>query len=315
MLSVQEDIKIYKYYLGEVEIGRPVKSILPNRKDDNPSFGLFKSKSGRIYWKDFAKVQDGTDAISLIRAMEGLSSRAEAYDFYYKKIKSHVEEEVVKIKITQPKKPSIILKSYYDINDYAYWFKRYQTIDILREENIFAGKELRWENYVSDVSTTEDPIYFYVFNTNPLSFKMYRPLSKDKKKKWKSYNIDGIIEGYDTLPQSHNSLIIASSTKDRLAWKIAHGAVINPTSESSWRHILEKINEFYERFTNIYCIFDNDEAGIKSSRKLEELSGGKIMSIDTTLFTPKSCKDIDDIVVKYGASAPYRILKKLNIIN
>lgn len=310
-LNKSDQIKIYKYYIDDLVInGGAIQSILPGRKDNHPSFAVFDSSySDKILWKDFAQPCDGTDAIALVCEMEGIS-RSQAYDFFKKVIKKHVNSDVV----TKVKKhePELKLQEYLDYH-LAYWAKRYQDKQTLIRENIFAGDYLAYNEYRVMESSPDFPMFVYMFDEKKKSWKAYSPNSNPNDK-WKTNNLADVIEGINTIPETHDSLIIASSTKDRLAWKLAHPAVINPTGEGSYRNILLNFKDLFLRFPNIYVIFDADDAGWRSANKLSSLTGSKIKPINAAKFTPFYCKDIDDIVVEHGPSSPGIILKKLNII-
>lgn len=311
-LTRKQQLKIYKYYLGDFTIGGAMRSILPGRNDSKPSFVVFNSSYNeeKILWKDYAKPCDGTDAIALVCEMEGIC-RTQAYDFFEEVIDKELDDEFT-VNETIKTEPTIEVKDYEDY-ELGYWAERYVDKDTLLSESIYAGKYIRYNSYTSLTSDIGNPMYFYLFNEQKTSWKAYKPLDKTGNK-WKTHNIRDVIEGINTIPRSYDSLIIASSTKDRLAWKRFHPAVINPTAEGSFRNILLNFSELYLRFNNIYCIFDADNAGWESSQKLSSLTGGKIKAIKASKYTPFYCKDIDEMVVKHGPYVAKSFLEKANVL-
>lgn len=313
-LNLKQQMKIYAYYLEDDVVDKgAVRSVLPGRNDNRPSFVVFRSSyaENKILWKDYAKPCEGTDAIALICEMENMA-RNEAYDFFEQVIDKEVSDNI-EYKPRRKLEPRLDLKPY-EAFELEYWGKRYVDKKTLLTENIRAVMSLCYDEYCVGKSIPKSPMFAYLFDQDRTSWKTYRPFETDNDKKWKTYNISEVIEGMNTLPKNYESLIIASSTKDRLAWKKAHPAVINPTGEGNLRNIIRNFYDLSLRFQNIYCIFDADEAGWNNAQKLASMTGGKVIAINANEFTPFWLKDIDDITVRYGPDAPSRILKTLNII-
>src|SRR5690606_11198813 len=207
MLSKDQDLEVYRYYIGEVVPGKMYRSILPTRKDDNPSFGLFESAYiDRIRWMDFAFSGSGAYGIDLIRVMEGCSAEA-AREFYYKNIRG---QKVIRyIKSVSKTYPVIYYrKDHYLDYEIRYWQDRYTEEAELKSEKIYGINSMLVDGRVIYNTSEQDPAFYYDFETG---WKVYRPRA-GKKDKWKSKDIAKVIEGWHSIPRIYDSLIIASST-------------------------------------------------------------------------------------------------------
>lgn len=313
-LTVEDDYKVFSYYLSDFEVG--VKFSL--RDNDNTPSCLIDEFNGRLHIRDWGISQTGTSSIDFIILMEkSVTTFKQGLAFYYKNIKNSktsvrkIQQKIFEArKRTKTKsKPTIQYDSNYTESELNYWSKRLQSKEDLIREEIYGLRALSWGNSHPISSTSDRPKFVYKFGED--SWKVYNPLvSKEEKRyKWQSHNIANVIEGYAQLPKDGKELIITASRKDGLCLnKLTGVACCNGSSESSWRVFVEKKEELKERFKNISILYDDDKAGITASKKLSLLTGFKYLSSkDSFLY----CKDIDEMLQKYGYTASKEALNRL----
>ena len=122
-------------------------------------------------------------------------------------------------------------------------------------------------------------------------YKIYQPKNMNKK----FLKLTNYIQGSEQLTLSKDYLVITSSLKDVMAFnKLGFNNVecIAPDSENSV--IPEKtMSKLKSSFSQVIVIFDNDQAGINSMIKYEQLYS--IRSVHLTLD-----KDVADCVKSHG---------------
>lgn len=168
--------------------------------------------------------------------------------------------------------PKLSIRTNWMNYEWDYW--KFIDRSLLKEYDIYPTHELAYYNELglgrNLGSTRESPGFTYLYDQTIESWKCYKPFEKGADK-WKSNNISKVIDGYKQLPDSGDTLIIVSSRKDLLTVRTYLGCwAICPTSETSFRNILEKEGELNERFKKIYVWLDADETGSMSTKKVVE---------------------------------------------
>jgi len=210
--------------------------------------------------------------------------------------------------VSIPDKPPVkfdITYRKWNINDGSYWRDRY---GISCKTLIDYGVRPVDKYYVNQLGPawsldyeyeTTDPCYAYIIEgSNGLSIKLYRPLTSDKKKKWKSTIDPGVVYGYNMLPVQASELYIVSSLKDGLCLSQTNKHFVAGCSETC-RIPKEKIQELKTRFSKIIYLLDNDNTGINWCKKMaleNKVYYAILPEID-------QCKDIADIREKCGLNA------------
>jgi len=292
------DEKIYYYLLGDFKIG--VNQCSPLRDDDtNASFGIYRDSKGILKWHDFGlgRKPQGKLAVHLVMEMEKLT---------YSQAMRFIETEIMvkpvpELKIPEKLKlngePELYLRDHKDF-ELKYWARFGQTKEDLSREHIWAVDKLILPGFQL-YSTRNDPAFAYLFGKDPLSFKLYRPLTANKANKFRMFNTTGVIEGWDTLEGSVFDLIwITSSTKDRLVWKKVCGpseGVINPRSEGIFREIIEKKDQILNMSKRIIVIFDADETGFIKSKALARELGSEFIDVRNRLGLESDDKPVKDL--------------------
>lgn len=291
ILSRATELDIYEAYLGKIKVGQIYNS--PLRKDENPSFGLFYSKrTGQLLFKDLATGDCG-NVFKFVGMYTGLKSTAVNKDIIAKlnltnstcfvsskpKIKSH-ECEI-----------SVVRQPFSD-KDLAYWLQFGITHDTLIKYNVSPITYYLNNSIVKWKYEEDNPMYAYkVYN----HFKIYRPLSKTKKDKWRnSLTIDD-IQGYKQLPKSGEVCIITKSLKDVMCLYEMGIPAISPSCETTFISDIA-LERILKRFKRVYICFDRDSCGLLNSVKIWQRF--RI----PTLFIHKryKSKDISDAIKNNG---------------
>jgi len=209
------DEQLYRYLLGDQEVGKTYISRIPEKyrkQDTNESFGTFE-KNGVIRWKDHGLAsQYGNEASNLLQYMWELPLDQSGW----RQAKALIEGSLgrqIQLGAEGPNPPGLrrgkvrsgdcvpYLNWSEDFTDYelSYWQRYGITAQELLREQIYALRELRWANSpVKTMSTPADPAFLYIFNRNPLAWKIYRPLNTSNQK-FRQWNIEDVIEGLHDL--------------------------------------------------------------------------------------------------------------------
>jgi hypothetical protein len=296
---------VYSYYIGGAfKIGKIFNS--PIRQDNNPSFGIFKSKAtGSLMFKDLATGDTG-NCIKLVRILFNLTYKEALMkinlDFKAGLIK--VSEEGIYTKnVYKPRNSFISIKRIpFSKQDLIYWGSysiKKSTLDLYQVTStkvVWLDEDIIWRTSI------DNPIYAYkVYD----KFKCYRPKA-EKDKKWISNLTSYHIQGFQQLPTSGNLLIITKALKDVM---VLHELGYNAIAPNGENHSISTniVEQLKERFNHIVLLYDRDEAGLKGTRKLFKEHNFNF------IFIPKKykTKDISDFTQKYNKDKTEELLNSL----
>ena len=261
ILSKVTEYDIYSAYIGNFKVGMIYNS--PFRKDKNPSFGCFYSRTTKqLMFKDHGTGDCG-NVIKFVSLLTGLTNYSDILNNIVNKLKITNDTQLVSSKQYIPSTETVIgvVRQNFTLTDINYWSQ-------------------------FNISTT-NPMYAYkVYN----HFKIYRPLA-DKYTKWRNNLTENDIQGFKQLPKTGNILIITKSMKDVMCLYEMGISAISPSSESTF--IPDKVLEqLKKRFKRIIILFDRDEAGVRYLRKMSLKTG-----LEGLLVHKKfKAKDISDAI-------------------
>jgi DNA primase len=309
--KVSED-QIYEHYLKEaVDLGKSYYSPFGNEK--TPSFRLYV-KNNRILFKCFHSGYQG-DCFEFVTLLYGIPKKqvflqvAGDLGLINNAALSRVNINQEKLLMSrQSSKIDVVLRKF-KTQDYNYWKQfgineeQLEEYDIKVCQEVWLNDKFLWEY------SLRNPIYRYKFGDK---YKCYRPLEKDKKKKWISNTTSKTLQGFRQLPEKGENLIITKSYKDVICMGRLGFPSVALSSEQSY--ISEEFVTYFKgRFQNIIIFYDNDEPGIKA---------GIARSMDTGLpftyipqkfsFENNIVKDLSDFIKIYGlerAEAVKRIIQ------
>jgi hypothetical protein len=204
----------------------------------------------------------------------------------------------------RPKPKSIIkIKSReWDKRDADYW-RQYSVPKYLLTEYQVIPIDYFWINEAR--FRVKQIGYAYRFKNG---YKIYQPYEVEDK--WYSNIGTEVLQGYQQLVWSSDTLIITSSLKDVLVLKTLGYNSIAPQSEMVELKE-EQVIELRKRFSNIVLLYDNDytsehNPGQRMAEKLCSRFGFHNICIPTKYES----KDISDLVKHYGLGIAEQFIKR-----
>jgi len=310
ILTKLDPYDIYAFYIGkEVKLNKPINS--PLREDKNPSWTLFKARSGDLMYKDFATGESG-NVVHLVKSMFNLT--------YFKALEriwaDMMTGNKLKNGITRPKEERVnkieteltVKRKYFTQTDDEYWGQFRICRETLKLFNV-TPILMYWHNSVQGAITysKDSPMYAYkVFD----KFKIYKPYAKYKKDKWRNNCGSYDLQGLEQLPESGDLLIITKSLKDVMVL-YEHGYVsVSPQSEISIipTPLMEHLKT---RFKKIIVFFDYDAGGIKGAETLCKKHDLPKVFIDKHYLEIYGIKDISDFAKEMSEQKTIELLKEL----
>lgn len=161
-----------------------------------------------------------------------------------------------KVKLKEKERHWEITQADFTEEDLDYWRSFGVTENTLSFYHVFKADSVYYNKEFYCQSEEGDPVFVYHF-INWDRIKLYRPLTKIKKKKWGGYATKEVLQGYEQLPETGDLLIITKSLKDvMLLHELGYNAIA-PTGETTLISE-EQMEELQGRFTKIILLFDND---------------------------------------------------------
>lgn len=339
ILDKASEQQLFATYIGkQFTVPCTIRSPLPSRKDDNPSFGIYKSK-GKLRWRDQATGQGG-DVFDLVKEIYSLNFNeallkvnedfnlgipisgnlpVHAQEKIGRKLmpKRDIESQRIQLSIRVHKTPEGTPR--FTDADIEYWRRRkIQDIPyrLLRNrcystEYVFRNGSMMWKY------TNDNPIFTYLYELEgQYYYKAYRPLAKDKGDKF--YNdMKGVanrcLHGLWYLPATGEQLIITKSGKDAIVLDELGYNVVAIQGEGSKYPIDHQImSNLKSRFKNIYLLYDNDydkkeNWGQNSAKVVSEIYSIRNICIPDIY----KATDIDEMIVKYTKENVIHIINNL----
>jgi hypothetical protein len=281
-----------------------IKSIF-NPKDRTPSMYIFPS--GNLYvFKDFSTGLGG-DCIDLVANVLAVP-RAKAISVIIEEYNNYC-----KLNEVEPRKFTIQSNLRYNFEDCKtrewnsldakYWNQYNISSELLGEYGIKPLESFTFSYYsekgVEFLTSSKNYTYGF-FDIDNRIYKIYQPYGSKKYLKLKDY-----LQGSDQLPVNGKNLFICSGMKDGLALKTLFSKVNFIAPDSEQTIINEKIiTDLKLRFSNIFVLFDTDEAGVSGMKKYNEKYGLK------TILLPKH-KDLADFVKYEGIKESKKVINQL----
>lgn len=291
ILSKVTEYDIYEAYIGKFKIGMIYNS--PFRKDRNPSFGCYYSRSSKqLMFKDHGTGECG-NVIKFVSLFTGITNYADILKDIVSRLKITNDTKLVSSKqnITPTETVIGVVRQDFTKIDTDYWSQFNISLQTLKKFGVSSIKYYLCNGIVKGIYKDDNPMYAYkVYN----HFKIYRPLG-DKYTKWRNNLTELDIQGYKQLPKEGDVLFITKSMKDVMCFYEMGIPAISPSSESTFipNKVLEQLKK---RFKRIIILFDRDPAGIKYSRKMSKQTGLEAMFIHKKF----KAKDISDAIKLNG---------------
>ena len=297
ILSKTTEFDILSYYFGVNRL--PILMCSPLRKDNKPSFGFYTLNGRRIHFTDFATKEKG-GLFDLLMKYWGES---------YRGVLKHLWEDLPNFSNTDAKVNNISRrKAYKTLSnrniDLQCKVREWRDYDI--EYWASYGISLEWLKY-ADIYPISHKIVIrdgqrYVFGADKYAYayverkegkvtlKIYQPYNKGGYK-WSNRHDRSVISLWTKVPEYGDRICICSSMKDALCLWANTGIPALAIQGEGYGMSDTAIGELKRRYSHIYILLDNDEAGIIDGRKLSESTGF------TNVVLPKvnDAKDISDL--------------------
>ena len=291
---------VFEYYLNLAERlsgqSLKIKSVFSS-KDKVPSMCIYIDKNGKYRFKDFSSGYCG-DGLNLVMYLFQLKSRGKASFKVLEDYNEYISNNNYEILDYKPE--SRFAVSDYEIRhwttlDKSYWQIYKLNSTIMREYNVYPLSFYKMikedEGRILDSFTIEANFIYGYFREDGSLYKIYTPKNKDNK----FIKVSDYIQGSDQLKFESKYLIILSSLKDLMCFKllqIGNTECIAPDSENS---VIPSnfMKTYLDKFSKIIILFDNDEAGIKSAKKYKKQYGIDYINLELS-------KDLSDSIKDHG---------------
>lgn len=294
------EFDILSHYFKVDEL--PVVIQSPLRQDNKPSFGLYTTDGNKVHYIDFATKDRG-----------GLFDLLMKYwNESYIEMLHHLWNDLPRFSYAN----NIQLNNTRVSNNHHYQSLKSRDIDLqckVREWRDYDiaywasyGISLEWLKY-ADIYPISHKIIIndgqrYVFRANKYAYayverkegkvtlKIYQPFNKDGYK-WSNKHDRSVISLWTKVPEYGDKICICSSMKDSLCLWANTGIPALSIQGEGYGISNTAISELKRRYSHIYILLDNDEAGIIDGRKLSESTGF------TNVVLPKvnNAKDVSDV--------------------
>ena len=295
---------VYLKYFGDYPVLNK-KYYSPFQQENTPSF-CFYYRAGEIRFKCFSTGNVG-DCIAFVGLQYGKTYEQALDIIYYdfklsKKSKSKSRRVLELVEEEYKEQLDVVLRKWeeYDINYWLQYGISRTTLDIYNVKPVstfWVNNTLKWSN------NEINPIYRYRFGER---IKVYRPLNKDKKSKWRSNCDRRDIQGFKQLKYDSNIVFITSSLKDVMCLYELGYEAIAPQAESNY--LEPKLIEYLEsKYDQIILFYNSDEPGIKSTNKILT----QYVSIKNIYIPIEIAKDPSDCIKNIGVENTKKLIIKL----
>jgi len=316
ILSKVDSLNIFKRYIGgNLKLGRAMKSPLRDG-DKHPSFNVYRNRFGKCLFKDFAG-EEG-DAFYFVMLLYNVDFKtaieivADDFNVSKKDMASHRKNRPAMANL-----PKIEVKKRAKFNykpdvmagaDYSFWLQFGISQTALEYFKVGKAKYAGSQTMTEDGSLRDwrltsselDPIYFYDYENGGIRF--YRPNAGYSLKHFGNVNgndVFGLNQAREAVKNQGklDTIAICAGQKDVISLYSntgIHGIALN--SESCHMPI-ELFFELKDLADNLVVIYDNDETGVKYSKRLENDFGIRRVTVPGLLngqMTVDGIKDISD---------------------
>jgi len=314
-----DDQEIFAYYINkvtgsELRLGRAIRSPLRSG-DRNPSFNVYRSKSGVCRFKDFAGEEgdifdfvqklfnvDFKQACEIIASDFGVSENS---NVSYLKVFRQVNvqnfprlerRERTKVEVEYFREPYTFV-NHTTPHSRIFW-ENYRITPLALAA--YKVKRVRWfkiGNYEKTFHAEDYMIFGYSYE-DPAAVRLYCPNEKNKKYKHIGNANGEDIFGLDVLKSIASAktegrvplAILAAGQKDCLSIYSNTGVIAICLNSESCNLSKEQYLDIMKYTEKLMVLYDNDATGIKYAQKLHEKYGLDV--IDISRFTKQ--KDISD---------------------
>lgn len=313
LLNITNECSLASYYLGINNLPCLIKS--PLRTDNHPSFSLYTRDGKSVYYRDFATGEKG----SLLELLSKLWSLS--YDETIDRIYRDINYSNKDVKINLIKESNTNIKKLNDVTtileckvrewkdyDIEYWNSYGITLEWLKYADVYPiSHKIIIKDGKRMVYPADKLAYTYVeFKEGKTTHKFYQPLN-DNGFKWQNNHDRSVVSLWTKVPANGLIICVCSSLKDALCLWSNTGIPAIAIQGEGYPLSQTAINELKRRFKKQYILLDNDLAGLKDAKKLQELTG--FINLELPQF--EGGKDVSDLYKVKGKEQFLKTIKKL----
>ncbi len=313
LLNITNECSLASYYLGINNLPCLIKS--PLRTDNHPSFSLYTRDGKSVYYRDFATGEKG----SLLELLSKLWSLD--YDETIDRIYKDINYSNKDVKISLIKDGNTNIKKLNDVTtilecktrewkdyDIKYWNSYGITLEWLKYADVYPiSHKIIIKNGKRMVYPADKLAYTYVeFKEGKITHKFYQPLN-DNGFKWQNNHDRSVVSLWTKVPANGLIICVCSSLKDALCLWSNTGIPAIAIQGEGYPLSQTAINELKRRFKKQYILLDNDLAGLKDAKKLQELTG--FINLELPQF--EGGKDVSDLYKIKGKEQFLKTIKNL----
>jgi hypothetical protein len=297
ILEVVSEFDILYHYFGINSLPKLIKS--PLRPDNHPSFGIYSPGGNKVYWTDLAN-RDKGGIFDLLMRYWGMSYN-EVLTKIWEDLPNFSSKKPLISKLTAKGAPMPVKISHTELeckvrdwkeHDIEYWNSFGISLEWLKYADIYPiSHKIIIKDGKRYVFGADKYAYAYVERKEgKITLKIYQPFNKDGYK-WTNKHDMSVISLWTKVPETGDRICICSSMKDALCLWSNTGIPALSIQGEGYNMSDTAVSELKRRYTKVYTLLDNDEAGLKDGLKLSEATGF------TNLVLPNiaGCKDISDI--------------------
>lgn len=304
LISIVDECSLAEYYLGIHSLPIVIQS--PLRVDNRPSFSLYTRDGRTVYYRDFATGEKGS-LLELLGKMWGLDYNKVIDRIYKDTISSsnHIKVDLLKGNASthnttlSPVKLECKTREWRDY-DIEYWGSYGITLDWLKYADVYPiSHKIIIKEGKRMVFPADKLAYTFVeFKEGKITHKFYQPLNKEGFK-WQNSHDRSVISLWTKVPEKGDIICICSSLKDALCLWSNTGIPCIAVQGEGYPLSQTAINELKRRFNKQIISLDGDNAGIKDSKRLAELTN--FINLHCPIVdTPKEDNSNVTILKKYG---------------
>jgi 5S rRNA maturation endonuclease (ribonuclease M5) len=302
--------EIYSHYMGETITDLGVFHS-PLREDNIPSFALYFHKTHRdiLMFYDLA-TKDSGDFVVLVMKLFSIdykhALKKVAYDMGLISTGADSDRQIVQYtRIVEKQKVRLGIRKREWLNrDKQYWGSFGIRKATLEKYNVCPIDYIFYND--TAVGAHQYAYAYLEFKDGKVSYKIYQPF-EERLKKWVNNANFSVHQGYTQLPKTGDLLIITKSLKDVMSIHDCLGiSAIGLQSES----VMMKssvMEEYKQRFSEVICLFDNDDAGIRLAESFVEQFKIPYFLVPNSGNT----KDFSDLVKHVGKEKAVQIVNQL----
>ncbi len=306
ILSQITELEIFHKYIGkQVPLGKAI--ISPLRHEKVPSFNIYQSETGRIYFKDFSgergdcfkfvqelykcSFREALNIVSSDFSLDSAHGSARKSKISSLRISSQIDIPCV---VNRERARLDVVKRAWDDLSQAFWRQYNIGSFVLANYNVYPVETLTMNKRDGGEFTIEwkdnDPMYCYDYGNNVK--KIYRPYHKNKTYKFLSNTRSTDIFGLNAFINKQKMLIICAGQKDCLSL-YSNAGIRGIALNSESAHLTKtQYLELLNHTERLMVFYDNDHTGQANARKLEKDFG--IENIGPMMLD----KDISDLCAR-----------------